>query len=96
MKWIVVFVSVLTVSACAQFDPFIDARREAGEVTPVGSSRPEAPVVCSGLFTEPAERLVLADAECQKIGKKAVSEEVSSFDCKLFLPVKEKFVCVDK
>ena len=63
---------------------------------PVGSSRPNAPVICSGLFVEAEERLALADAECKKQGKKAVSESVSSFDCKLFLPVKEKFICVDE
>jgi hypothetical protein len=87
---------VLFVSACAEFSPFVDARREAGQITPVGSSRPDAPVVCSGLFTDASERLALAEAECQKIGKKAQSVQVSSFDCKLFLPVKEKFVCVEK
>lgn len=95
MKLFFIVVSMLCVSACAQFDPFIDSRREAGQLATVGASRPEAPVVCSGLFTEPSERLALADEECKKIGKRALSQEISSFDCKLFLPVRERFICVD-
>ena len=96
MKKLFIVVSFFLVSACAQFEPFVDARREAGQVTPVGSSKPEAPVVCSGVFTSQAERQALADDECEKIGKKAISESISSFDCKLFLPVKERFICVSK
>lgn len=96
MKKIFCLICFCFLGACAQFEPFVDARREAGQVVPVGSSRPEAPVVCSGLFTEQIERQALADKECEKIGKKAVSESVSSFDCKLFLPVKERFICVSE
>ncbi|MBO7244586.1 MAG: hypothetical protein J6V53_04835 [Alphaproteobacteria bacterium] len=95
MKVFFVFVSLLFVTACAQFDPFVDARREAGQKEMIGSSKPNAPVVCSGLFTDQSERQALADAECKKVGKKAVSQQISSFECKLFLPVKERFVCVE-
>lgn len=94
MKKLFIISSFFLVSACAQFEPFVDARREAGQVATVGSSKPEAPVVCSGVFTSQKERQALADEECKKIGKKAVSESVSLFDCKLFLPVKERFICV--
>lgn len=83
-------------AGCSQVSPFVDARREAGQITPVGSSRPGSPVVCSGLWREAGERLALAEAECEKLGKKAVSVSVSSFDCKLLTPVKETFQCVSK
>ncbi len=96
MKKLFVILSFFLVCACAQFEPFVDARREAGQVSTVGSSKSEAPVVCSGVFTSQEERQALADEECEKNGKKAVSESVSSFDCKLFLPVKERFVCVSE
>lgn len=83
-------------TACSQFEPFVDARREAGQLEKVGSSKPEKPVVCSGLWTEAKDRFLLAQSECEKIGKVAKSTSVQSFECKLFAPIKETFVCVEK
>ena len=96
LKSVIVLLGLMSLSACSQFEPFIDARREAGQVTPIGSSRLGRPVVCSGLWRDATERLALADAECAKLGKKAVSVQTKSFDCKLFTPVKEFFECVPK
>ena len=89
----VLFLSSVCLMGCSQLSPFVDARREAGQIEPVGSSRPEKPVVCSGYFSLPEERLELAQKECDKLGKKAVSKDISMFECKLLAPVKEVFVC---
>ncbi len=88
--------SLLFVSSCTQFEPFVDARREAGQIETIGSSSKDRPVVCSGFWVDSQERLVLAEKECQKIGKTAKSQSLQSFECRLFTPVKETFSCVEK
>ena len=96
MRFFFLFGCFFFLMACSQFEPFIDARREAGQLEKVGSSKPGQPVVCSGLWTEAKERFLLAQSECEKIGKVAKSTSVQSFECKLFAPIKETFVCVEK
>ena len=75
---------------------YVDARREAGQVATIGSSKPEAPVVCSAMWEDADARLALAQQECDKLKKQAVSKKVDWFACSLFSPVKEQFVCEDK
>ena len=63
---LLVFASML--SACSQFGPFVDRRREAGGLSDgalyVGKSKPEAPAVCyNRLYTKYTEVKALADAE---------------------------------
>ncbi|MBQ8251456.1 MAG: hypothetical protein IJY92_06060 [Alphaproteobacteria bacterium] len=96
MKFFLLIGSFFLLSACAQFEPFVDERREAGQIETVGSSKPGSPVVCSGFWTTKEERFLLAQAECEKMGKIAQSKSIHSFECKLFAPVKETFVCVSK
>ena len=96
MRLFVLLGSFLILGACSQFEPFVDARREAGQVASVGSSKPERPVVCSAYWDGEEERLDLAQRECEKIGKKAQSQTIQFFECKFFTPVKESFVCVEK
>ena len=96
MKLFLLFGSFFFLMGCSQFEPFVDARREAGQLEKVGSSKPDRPVVCSGLWTEAEERFSLAQSECEKNGKVAKSISLQSFECKLFAPVKETFVCVNK
>ena len=86
----------LFLSSCGQFEPYVDARREAGQLETVGFSKPDYPVVCSGFWSEQEERYLLAQSECLKMGKVAKSLSVESFECKLFTPIKETFVCVEK
>lgn len=86
----------LIVSGCSQVYPFIDSRREAGQKETVGASKPEAPVVCYGLFGEEADRDQLANEECAKQGKKAVFKEKNYFSCKLFTPARAFYECVDQ
>ncbi len=96
LKILSVMVGVVFVSACSQFEPFVDARREAGQIETIGASRPNQPVVCSFYGVDPQTRLVLAEKECQKLGKVAKSQSVDLFNCRLLTPVKETFSCVEK
>lgn len=90
--------SLLTVCSvclwgCSQVEPFIDARREAGTIQPVGSSTKQYPVVCYGLFGNAAERQALAQSVCDESNTTAVLKETSYFECKLLTPLKETYQC---
>ncbi len=85
--------SVLMFSACSQFEPFVDSRREAGQVARIGSSTPDKPVVCYGLVGTQSDFDVLANDECAKKNKKAVFETTESFSCKIFTPQKAVYRC---
>lgn len=89
----VLVISLVCVCSCAQFEPFIDARREAGTIVPVGSSTKEYPVVCYGLFGTPEQRQVLAQNICNETDMTAVLTDTSYFGCKLLTPVKETYHC---
>lgn len=96
---LLVFASIL--SACSQFGPFVDRRREAGGLSDgalyVGKSKPEAPAVCyNRLYTKYTEIKALADAEClkNKTGTHAVPVEETIFTCRLLIPNHYYFKCV--
>ena len=84
---------VLLISACSQFEPFVDSRREAGQIQTVGSSMPDKPVICYGLVGERSDFDVLANNECAKRNKKAVFENTETFSCKIFTPQKAVYRC---
>lgn len=86
----------LFITACSQVEPFIDARREAGQVEPIGSSRPNRPVVCYGLFGSEEDRQALAQSVCDEQGKEAVFQAREGFSCKLLTPVREIYTCKTK
>ncbi len=93
MKKISVFCFLVLLGGCASY---VDARREAGQVATVGASRPNAPVVCSAMWVDAQDRLSMAQKECDKLKKQAVSTEIDVFACSLFAPVKETFSCIDE
>ena len=80
---------LLFLSGCT---PFIDARREAGSLSPVGQSRPKMPAICyNGWINEPEELIPLAQESCpneQVTFKKSVP-----FSCTLFYPSTAFFSC---
>lgn len=86
-------IALCLVCSCAQVYPFVDARREAGQVKTVGSSTKDNPVICYGFFGTEEERFALAQAECEKTGRIAVFKEKKIFDCKLLVPSKDIFEC---
>ncbi len=85
-------------SACAQFGPFEDRRREPGtEYVYVGASKPGRPAVCyNPLFTGKEKLQAMADGLCQKYKKntRAVSVDRDYFSCRLFVPSKAYYKCV--
>ena len=92
-KSIVIGIFVL-LSGCAEVRPFVDARREAGQVEPVGQSRPERIAVCyNAWWDDDVDILQLAEAECAKQGKHAVADGISYFNCRLVTPSTAFYQC---
>lgn len=86
------------VSACTEFAPFEDRRREPGtEYVYVGASRPGHPAICyNPLFYSKEEIKERADALCQSHQKNTHAEfvNVDYFTCRLFVPSKAYYKCV--
>lgn len=90
--YLIGIVLILGISGCASFAPFVDARREAGQVDPVGSSSDDNPVICYG-FASQEEIDQLAQNECSKTNRKAVFVRKENFTCSLFMPQKAIYKC---
>lgn len=74
-------------SACSGTKPFIDMRREAGQVQPVGFSRPEKPAICfNGWVSDSKEIDMLAEEVCLKSNQNAVFIEEKAFSCRMLTP----------
>lgn len=72
--------------------PFLDTRREAGSLTPVGQSMPDRPAVCyNGWLNDMSEVQKIADESCAT--GKAVLKNETSFSCTLFYPKTAFFEC---
>ncbi len=83
---------VLMISGCHAFSPFVDARREAGQIAPIGSSTDDRPVICYG-FSAPKEIEKLAQNECAKTNRVAIFDHKETFKCALFAPQKAVYRC---
>lgn len=78
-------------TACA---PFIDSRREAGQVAPVGQSTKNRPAICYNPIWASNESIQsLADEACATIGKKAIPDGTHYFNCRLIAPNTAFFKC---
>lgn len=74
--------------------PFVDSRREAGQVKTVGQSTPERPAICyMPLWTGEETLQSMADEVCAQQNKKAVFEDTSYFNCRLFAPSTSFYRC---
>jgi len=90
---VAVAVTVL-VSACSG-RPYVDSRREAGLDRTVGSSSPNAPVVCYNKnVTSPAEVQAMADAVCAESAQVARFKNEYVLECPLTQPWRATFQCV--
>ena len=100
VKIIVLWLVLAAVEACSLTEPFVDRRREAGRPRDslyVGSSKPDAPVVCyNGWKTDFSKVQKMADEECIKhdTGIAAKLEDEEIFACRIMTPTKAKFQCV--
>lgn len=86
------------ISACSQFAPFEDRRREPGtEYVYVGASKPGRPAICyNPLFYDREEVKAKADELCRQHKEKTHAEEIDNdiFSCRLFVPSKAYYKCV--
>ena len=91
MKKIFLIAISLMMTACA---PYLDARKEAGQISTVGQSRADSPAVCyNPLWTDQAQVDALANQECRKQNKQAVFREKTYFSCSLFNPNTAFYEC---
>ena len=79
---------------CSEVSPFIDTRREAGQVQPVGQSRPDRIAVCyHPLWHDETDVTQLAEKACQAQGKIAVMDDTAYFNCRLMTPNTAFYKC---
>ena len=91
IRFLTVVVLGCCLTACA---PFIDSRREAGQKAPVGQSTPKRPAICyNPLWTGEKTLQSMADEACAAIGKKAKTDDVQYFNCRLLTPNTAFFKC---
>lgn len=89
------FLTVLFLSGCAQFEPFVDARREAGQVQTVGQSSPDRVAICyNPLWSEMGKIEILAKEECAKTKRKIQVDGKKYFSCSLASPVTIFYKCI--
>ena len=94
MKKIVVL-SLLLLSACAQFGPFVDARREAGREGTVGQSTPNRIAVCyNPLWSDMKKVEQLAKEGCAQTKRKAQADGKKYFNCSFFSPSTAFYKCI--
>lgn len=86
-KAIGVLTLFLGIVGCAEVSPFIDARREAGQVQTVGQSTPNRIAVCyNPLWHDENDIKQLAEKACSDNKKKAVYSDTKYFNCRLISP----------
>lgn len=81
------------VSACAG-DPWVDSRREAGQVDPVGKSTTDRPAICFAPSATTAEEVAaMAQQVCDRTGRRAVYLRTLRWQCRLTTPHRAIFAC---
>ena len=94
MKTISVIILAGVLTACSQFVPFEDTRREAGRVQPVGQSTNTRPVICyNPLWHDLDQTKPLAEQACARTNKKAIYVETETVSCRLFNPSAAIYKC---
>ena len=90
--WIFLFAFILT--ACSQFVPFEDRRREAGQIPTIGRSSDDQPVICyNPLWHNNQEVLELAQKVCDKTKRKAILKQTDYFSCRFVNPTAAHYIC---
>jgi len=95
---ILVFLCAI-ISACSQFAPFEDRRREPGtEYIYVGASKPGYPAICYNplFYDKNKEILEQADKLCKEHNPSTHAEltDIDYFTCRVFIPSKAYYKCV--
>lgn len=99
LKLSTLFFLCVIVAGCAQLKPFEDRRREPGtQQVYVGASRPQTPAICyNPLWNDKDDTKAIADELCRQNKAKTHAEfvKVEYFSCRLFVPAKAFYKCVD-
>ena len=86
---------LLLLSACAQFEPFVDSRREAGRSLPVGQSTPDRVAICyNPLWSDEQKVEKLSVEACAQTKRKPQFDDRNYFKCSLMLPSTIFYKCV--
>ncbi len=94
MKKVFIF-SFLFISACAQFEPFVDARHEAGQPTMVGQSTPDRAAICYNPLWSNMEQVEnLAKESCAQTKRKIQFDTKKYFSCSLVTPATAFYKCI--
>ena len=81
------------VSGCA---PYIDTRREAGLVHPIGQSTQEVIAICyNSALTDDIELQQIANTACLSTNEPAKRIETRYFNCTLFTPNTALYKCME-
>ncbi len=91
------FACLLFSGGCSQIEPFVDSRREAGQVQRVGRSTKDRIAVCyNSWISDKKEIEALAAQACAETGREAVFLKEEAFMCRLVTPRISYFDCVPK
>ena len=94
MKNSFLFLLFFCLSACSQFEPFEDMRREAGQIPTVGQSSNDYPAICyNPIWHNETQIQKLAEEACAQTNRTAVLQEEKSFSCRLFTPTTVIYKC---
>lgn len=89
-----VLLFLLFTSACSQFNPYVDSRREAGIIGNIGPSNLDKVSICyNSLSCEPAQIIDIAEQECKKTGRIAKFYRQVHWDCSLLTPTRVEYLC---
>ncbi len=82
------------ISACSQFEPFEDMRREAGQIPTVGQSSNDFPAICYNPIWHNEKQLQeLAKIACKRTNRKPIFQRTKAFSCRLINPSVAIYKC---
>jgi len=82
------------ISGCTS-EPFIDGRREAGSIRPIGPSTANRVAICyNSRTTTPEAVKQLAESECAKTDRFPQYDGEDIMDCSIASPTRAYFLCV--
>lgn len=91
-KFLYIFCGILFCFALSACTAYVDSRREAGQIAPVGQSQPPKIAVCyNPIFSDEAELEQIALTACES--KKIVYQDTKYFNCTLFYPNTAFYMC---
>ena len=92
----VYFLIAFFLASCAQFEPFVDARREAGQAAPVGQSTLDRVAICyNPLWSNEQEIEKLAAETCAQTKRKPVFDDKTYFNCAFVSPATAFYKCIN-